>query len=70
MEQVRGVEPPYSAWEADVLPMNYICITVSVSYYSINRAEKQPKPFCIKIIKRILRIRADDLKKQLYGLFH
>ncbi len=26
MEQVRGVEPPYSAWEADILPMNYTCV--------------------------------------------
>ena len=22
-ERVRGIEPPYSAWEADVLPLNY-----------------------------------------------
>ena len=23
MERVRGIEPPLSAWEADVLPLNY-----------------------------------------------
>ncbi|MEY2957550.1 MAG: hypothetical protein RLZZ01_118 [Actinomycetota bacterium] len=23
-ERMRGIEPPYSAWEADVLPLNYI----------------------------------------------
>ena len=23
MEQVRGIEPPCSAWEADILPLNY-----------------------------------------------
>jgi tellurite methyltransferase len=23
VERVRGIEPPYSAWEADVLPLNY-----------------------------------------------
>ena len=23
LERVRGIEPPYSAWEADVLPLNY-----------------------------------------------
>jgi hypothetical protein len=23
MERVRGIEPPTSAWEADVLPLNY-----------------------------------------------
>lgn len=28
LEQVRGVEPPYSAWEADVLPMNYTCVPI------------------------------------------
>ena len=25
LEQVMGIEPTYSAWEADVLPMNYTC---------------------------------------------
>ena len=25
MKQMAGVEPVYSAWEADILPMNYIC---------------------------------------------
>lgn len=23
LERVRGIEPPLSAWEADVLPLNY-----------------------------------------------
>ena len=23
MERVRGIEPPWSAWEAEVLPLNY-----------------------------------------------
>ena len=25
LEQVKGIEPSYSAWEADVLPLNYTC---------------------------------------------
>lgn len=25
MEQARGIEPPLSAWQADVLPLNYTC---------------------------------------------
>ena len=25
VEQVKGVEPSYQAWEACVLPMNYTC---------------------------------------------
>ena len=26
LEQVRRIELPYSAWEADVLPLNYTCM--------------------------------------------
>lgn len=26
-KQVRGIEPPCSAWEADILPLNYTCIS-------------------------------------------
>ena len=26
MEHATGVEPAYSAWEANVLPMNYACV--------------------------------------------
>ena len=26
LEQVTGIEPAYSAWEADTLPLSYICI--------------------------------------------
>ena len=25
MEQVKGIEPSCSAWEADILPLNYTC---------------------------------------------
>ena len=39
MEQVRGIEPPYSAWEADILPMNYTCI-----FYIITLIEEKSKP--------------------------
>ena len=31
MERITGVGPAYSAWEADILPMNYIRI------YAIDR---------------------------------
>lgn len=27
LEQVAGIEPATTAWEADVLPLNYTCIT-------------------------------------------
>ena len=26
LKQMTGIEPAYSAWEADVLPLNYICM--------------------------------------------
>lgn len=40
MEQVRGIEPPCSAWEADILPLNYTCI--KISFYTI----AYPLEFC------------------------
>ena len=33
LEQMTGIEPAYSAWEADVLPLNYICVYLRY-YYS------------------------------------
>lgn len=27
-KQITGIEPAYLAWEASVLPMNYICINI------------------------------------------
>ena len=27
VERMRGIEPPYPAWKAGILPMNYIRIT-------------------------------------------
>lgn len=32
MEQTAGIEPVYSAWEADILPLNYACM---LSYYTL-----------------------------------
>ena len=29
-KQATGIEPASSAWEADVLPMNYICNTKNI----------------------------------------
>src|SRR5436305_14884271 len=31
VERMTGIEPAYSAWEADVLPLNYIRSDLSVS---------------------------------------
>lgn len=32
-EQIRGVEPPSPAWEASILPMNHICMTIFYRIY-------------------------------------
>ena len=53
MEQVRGVEPPYSAWEADILPMNYTCIG-----YIIAPMEEKSKSF-FKILFDLFRPSVD-----------
>ena len=28
MERVMGIEPTCSAWKADILPLNYTCISI------------------------------------------
>ena len=34
MEQMTGIEPAFSAWEADALPLSYICIfSRNILYY-------------------------------------
>lgn len=30
-KQMTGIEPASSAWEADILPMNYICNKISIA---------------------------------------
>ena len=32
-EQTTGIEPASSAWEADVLPMNYACVFYGNTVY-------------------------------------
>lgn len=29
LEQVKGIEPSCSAWEADILPLNYTCTSIA-----------------------------------------
>ena len=43
MEQVRGIEPPCSAWEADILPLNYTCGLNQLLHYTINQIALQVK---------------------------
>ena len=50
MEQVKGIEPSCSAWEADILPLNYTCVFTrfllsiahSFPYCKQKIAEKRP----------------------------
>ena len=44
VEQVKGVEPSYQAWEACVLPMNYTCGKTSLSIPRVG--EKGKREFC------------------------
>ena len=52
MEHVTGIEPAYSAWEANVLPLNYTCLlknknSVSrVINYLVGTDGIEPPTFC------------------------
>ena len=50
MEQVMGIEPTRSAWEAEVLPLNYTCKGLSTGlsiHYSIQIPENCQDAFKI-----------------------
>ena len=53
MERMKGIEPSYSAWEADVLPLNYIRMKNHELSISANRrfVKKQPA-FAAWILKK------------------
>ena len=42
LERARRIELPYSAWEADVLPLNY-ARTNSIKYYSMVSPKRKEK---------------------------
>ena len=48
LEQMTGIEPAYSAWEADVLPLNYICVTNIIRHFSrfVKRKTKKRQNDC------------------------
>ncbi len=49
MEQVTGIEPAYSAWEADTLPLSYTCMRYSTIIIQNASDVKHLDAFCIKI---------------------
>lgn len=50
VERARGIEPPYSAWEADVLPLNYarnkITLTILALFFAKGNCE-----FCLSLAR-------------------
>ncbi len=53
VEQVKGIEPSCSAWEADILPLNYTC-KLSESFFTIThrglicKGKFRKKPFTVQ----------------------
>lgn len=39
LEQMMGIEPTLSAWEAEVLPLNYICMEIPYNFLFIQLQE-------------------------------
>ncbi len=63
LEQVRGIEPPCSAWEADILPLNYTCVG---SFPTIACREAECKGF---FEKNLFRLRMPPLRQEcVHGL--
>ena len=54
-----GVEPTYSAWEADVLPINYIRIYI---YFNIIMSGFQDFLFFYKILQDVLSLLFADME--------
>ena len=54
-----GVEPTYSAWEADVLPINYIRIYI---YFNIIMSGFQDFLFFYKILQDVLSFLLADME--------
>ena len=48
-QQVMGIEPTYSAWKADILPLNYTCsgLFFTQHRYSIINRQKNIDKFVI-----------------------
>ena len=46
LERVKGIEPSYSAWEADVLPLNYTRTKLTFLVYL--KSCRKSRVFCAK----------------------
>ena len=50
VEQVKGVEPSYQAWEACVLPMNYTCVETLLSIaHPQRKGKRELRRYCISL---------------------
>ena len=67
-KQITGIEPASPAWEAGVLPMNYICMYLSISLFLKIQEDFQTKNsltfshWCLKTLPELLhfKIRTGD----------
>ena len=51
VERVMGIEPTTSAWEADVLPLNYtrkLKRLKHYSYFNLTCQREKPRPYCAR----------------------
>ena len=49
LEQMTGIEPAYSAWEADTLPLSYICNCYSLIIHQNFRSVKRKQDIFLKM---------------------
>lgn len=49
LEQMTGIEPAYSAWEADTLPLSYICNRYSLIIHQNFRSVKRKQDIFLKM---------------------
>lgn len=49
LEQMTGIEPAYSAWEADTLPLSYICKCYSLIIHQNFRSVKRKQDIFLKM---------------------
>ena len=60
LEQATGIEPARSAWEAEILPLNYACkikitMTAPVTYIYFSKLYKQSQANSLLIIRKAKR---------------
>jgi hypothetical protein len=52
VERMTGIEPAYSAWEADVLPLNYIRSAPTAYYVPFARLQTASRRAPLDVVDR------------------